>query len=102
MVLDVFVFKIYKYIGLYVVRMYGVDVIVFIVGIGENLVEICVKVFEGLEFMGVYWDFKKNENLLCGKEGFINYFYLLVKVVVILIDEESMIVCDVMIFGGLK
>lgn len=36
--------------------MNGVDVIIFIVGIGENSLYICEKVFCGFEFMGVYWD----------------------------------------------
>lgn len=96
--MDLFVLKIYKYIGFYVVRMYGVDVIVFIVGIGENLYIICGKVLEGFEFMGVYWDFKKNESLY-GEEGYINYLYLFVKVFVVFIDEEVMIFCDVIKYG---
>lgn len=102
MALDVFASKIHKYIGSYAARMHGVDVIVFTAGIGENSVEIRAKVLEGLEFMGVYWDPKKNENLLRGKEGFINYPHSPVKVVVIPTDEESMIARDVMTFGGLK
>ncbi len=102
MALDVFASKIHKYIGSYAARMHGVDVIVFTAGIGENSVEIRAKVLEGLEFMGVYWDPKKNENLLRGKEGFINYPHSPVKVVVIPTDEESMVARDVMTFGGLK
>ncbi len=57
-------------------------------GIGENSVEIRAKVLEGLEFMGVYWDPKKNQNLLRGR-GFINYPHSPVKVVVIPTDEEK-------------
>ncbi|OHW04065.1 acetate kinase [Staphylococcus aureus] len=102
MALDVFASKIHKYIGSYAARMHGVDVIVFTAGIGENSVEIRAKVLEGLEFMGVYWDPKKNENLQRGKEGFINYPHSPVKVVVIPTDEESMIARDVMTYGGLK
>ncbi len=52
-------------------RMYGVDVIVFTAGIGENSVEIRAKVLEGLEFMGVYWDPKKNETYYVVKKDLL-------------------------------
>lgn len=101
MALDVFASKIHKYIGSYAARMQGVDVIVFTAGVGENSVEVRGKVLEGLEFMGVYWDPKKNENLR-GKEGFINYPHSPVKVLVVPTDEEAMIARDVMTYGELK
>ena len=59
--------------------MHGVDVIVFTAGVGENSDPVRAKVLEGLEFMGVYWDAKKNEGIH-GEEGFINYPHSPVKV----------------------
>lgn len=99
--LDLFASKIHKYIGSYAARMHGVDVIVFTAGIGESSHIIRGKVLEGLEFMGVYWDPKKNENLH-GEEGEINYPHSPVKVLVVPTDEEVMISRDVVKYGGLS
>ncbi|BCU52559.1 acetate kinase [Staphylococcus auricularis] len=97
--LDVFASRIHKYIGSYATRMHGVDVIIFTAGIGENSDEVRAKVLEGLEFMGVYWDVKKNETI--SGEGFINYPHSPVKVMVIPTNEEVMIARDVVDFGEL-
>ncbi|MCE5089929.1 acetate kinase [Staphylococcus devriesei] len=98
--LDVFASRIHKYIGSYAARMHGVDVIVFTAGVGENSSTVRAKVLEGLEFMGVYWDPKKNE-ALHGEEGFINYPHSPVKVIVIPTNEEVMIARDTVKFGEL-
>lgn len=99
--LDVFAGRIHKYIGSYATRMHGVDVIVFTAGVGENSDEIRARVLEGLEFMGVYWDAKKNETVR-GEEAFINYPHSPVKVIVIPTNEEVMIARDVIKFGELE
>ena len=99
--LDVFAERIHKYIGSYATRMHGVDVIVFTAGVGENSDVVRAKVLEGLEFMGVYWDPKKNESLH-GEEGYINYPHSPVKVLVVPTDEEVMISRDVIKYGKLN
>ena len=99
--LDVFASRIHKYIGSYATRMHGVDVIVFTAGVGENSDVVRAKVLEGLEFMGVYWDAKKNESIH-GEEAFINYQHSPVKVIVIPTIEEVMIARDVINFGDFK
>jgi acetate kinase len=91
--LEVFVSRIHKYIGSYAARMQGVDAIIFTAGIGENSTLIRERVLEGLEFMGVYWDPKRNQ--VRGKEAFINYPHSPVKVMVIPTNEEVMIARDV-------
>ena len=98
--LDVFASRIHKYIGSYATRMHGVDVIVFTSGVGENSSTVRAKVLEGLEFMGIYWDPKKNETIR-GEEGFINYPHSPVKVIVIPTNEEVMIARDTVKFGEL-
>ncbi|MFD3445311.1 acetate kinase [Microbacteriaceae bacterium 4G12] len=91
--MEVFVSRIHKYIGSYAARMKGVDAIIFTAGIGENSALIRERVLEGLEFMGVYFDAKRNQ--VHGEEAFINYPHSPVKVLVIPTDEEVMIARDV-------
>ncbi|EGQ3693905.1 acetate kinase [Staphylococcus pseudintermedius] len=99
--LEVFASRIHKYMGSYATRMHGVDVIIFTAGVGENSDAVRARVLEGLEFMGVYWDQRKNEGLR-GKEAELNYPHSPVKVLVIPTNEEVMIARDVMTFGELE
>ncbi|MFB3184516.1 acetate/propionate family kinase, partial [Staphylococcus pseudintermedius] len=99
--LEVFASRIHKYMGSYATRMHGVDVIIFTAGVGENSDAVRARVLEGLEFMGVYWDPRKNEGLR-GKEAELNYPHSPVKVLVIPTNEEVMIARDVMTFGELE
>lgn len=97
--LDVFVGRIHKYIGSYAARMKGVDAIIFTAGIGENSSVIRERVLEGLEFMGVYFDAKRNN--IRGEEAFINFPHSPVKIIVIPTDEEVMIARDVVRLGNI-
>jgi acetate kinase len=58
--LDVFVYRVVKYIGSYVAAMGGVDAIVFTGGIGENATEMRAKILEPLAFIGVETDPVRN------------------------------------------
>ncbi|PGZ96598.1 acetate kinase [Bacillus pseudomycoides] len=97
--MDVFVGRIHKYIGSYAARMKGVDAIIFTAGIGENSALIRERVLEGLEFMGVYFDAKRNN--IRGEEAFISFPHSPVKVIVIPTDEEVMIARDVVRLGNI-
>ncbi|CAM4212137.1 acetate kinase [Bacillus manliponensis] len=97
--LDVFVSRIHKYIGSYAARMKGLDAIIFTAGIGENSSVIRERVLEGLEFMGVYFDSKRNN--IRGEEAFISFPHSPVKIIVIPTDEEVMIARDVLRFGNI-
>jgi len=97
--LDVFVERIHKYIGSYAARMKGVDAIIFTAGIGENSALIRERVLEGLEFMGVYFDPKRNN--IHGEEAFISFPHSPVKIIVIPTDEEVMIARDVLRLGDI-
>lgn len=96
--LQVFADRIQKYIGMYAVRMKGLDAIIFTAGIGENSDLIRARVLEGLEFMGVYWDPSLNKEVN-GKETFISYPHSPVKVLVIPTNEEIMIARDTVRLG---
>ena len=91
--LDVFCYKIKKYIGAYAAAMGGVDVITFAGGIGENDGLVRQLACEGLGFMGV----KINEELnrpLREKEAVISTPDSKVKVMVVLTNEELVIARD--------
>lgn len=60
--LDMFCYRIKKYIGSYVAVLGGVDAIVFTAGIGENSPLVRKKVCEGLEALGIAIDERKNQN----------------------------------------
>ena len=91
--LDIFCYRVKKYIGSYAAAMGGVDDIVFTGGIGENAIIVREKSCEGLEFMGAEFDNEKNIELN-GKEGMISKKNSKVKVWVIPTNEELKIARD--------
>jgi acetate kinase len=91
--LDMFVYRIRKYIGAYAAAMNGVNIIVFTGGIGENSVYVRNEVCKGLTFMGVDIDMSKNESTH-SKETVISNPRSKVKVVVIPTNEELVIALD--------
>lgn len=58
--LDVFVYRVVKYIGAYTAAMNGVDVIIFTAGIGEHATSIREQIVSRLSYLGVLLDKKKN------------------------------------------
>lgn len=62
MALDVFTYRVKKYIGAYTFAMGGVDAIVFTAGIGENSPLIRQMVCDGLEELGIEIDPEKNSS----------------------------------------
>ena len=90
--LDMFAYRVKKYIGSYAAALGGVDIIVFTGGIGENDTHTRKKVLSGLEFMGVKTDAEKAN--IRGKEALISAADSLVKVLVVPTDEELMIARD--------
>lgn len=91
--LDIYFYRIKKYIGAYAAAMGGVDVILFTGGVGENQADCRETACAGLEFMGVKIDHDVN-NTIHGEEAIISAADSKVKVVVIPTDEEMMIASD--------
>ena len=94
MALNIYNYRIKKYIGAYAAALGGVDIIVFTGGVGENQASARWGACEGLEFMGVKLDAEKNN--VRGEEMVISADDSKVKVVVIPTDEELMIASDTM------
>lgn len=91
--LNMYNYKIKKYIGAFAAAMGGVDIIVFTAGVGENQPSVRQGVCDGLEFLGVKIN-KELDQTLRGKEAVISTPDSKVKVVIIPTDEELMIARD--------
>ena len=91
--LDMYNYRIKKYIGAYAAAMGGCDIIVFTAGVGENQYSTREAACEGLEYMGVKLDVEKNKTIR-GEEAVISTPDSKVTVCVIPTDEELMIATD--------
>jgi acetate kinase len=91
---DVFCYRIRKYIGAYLAVLDGADAIVFAGGIGENAAEIRARVCTGLEWMGIAFDAQANAALTKGREGRFSSPDSRVELWVIPTDEELLIARD--------
>jgi acetate kinase len=91
--LDMYEYRIKKYIGSYAAALEGMDVLVFTGGVGENQTGTRQKVCDSLAFMGVKIDAELNR-VSRGKEVLLSTPDSTVKVVVIPTDEEFMIAKD--------
>jgi acetate kinase len=90
--LDIFNYRVKKYIGAYSAAMGGVDAVIFTAGIGENAIETRKEILEGLEYMGIKVDKKAND--IRGKEQIITTADSRVKAMVIPTNEELVIAKD--------
>ncbi len=87
---DVFTYRVKKYIGSYAAAMGGLDAIVFTGGIGENSFRMRKAALQGLEFIGVDLDNKKNSKKISGERE-VSKDSSKVKVFVIPTNEELVI-----------
>jgi len=58
--IDLFCYRVKKYIGSYMAVLNGADAVVFTAGIGENDAEMRRQVLEGMDFLGIENDLEKN------------------------------------------
>ncbi len=92
--LDIFTYRIKRYIGYYFAILDKVDVLVFTGGIGENGWEAREEICRGLENLGVLMNYEANKGIR-SKETIVSHPYSPVTVMVVPTNEELQIAIDV-------
>jgi acetate kinase len=92
--LEMYNYRIKKYIGAYAAALGGVDILVFTGGVGENQCGTRKVACDGLQFMGIEIDDEANKAR--GEEAIISASGSRTKVVVVPTDEEYTIASDTM------
>jgi acetate kinase len=90
---DLFCYRIKKYLGAYLAALDGADAIVFAGGIGENSAEVRARVCAGMDWLGISVDPARNAAVV-GTEGRIDAEGSRVELWVIPTDEELLIARD--------
>ncbi len=97
MAIEIYNYRIKKYIGSYIAAMNGCDILVFTGGVGENAVHTRKGVCTDLEWLGIEIDEKINSKIR-GTEAIISSENSKIKVLVIPTNEELMIARDTLNF----
>jgi acetate kinase len=91
--MNMYIYRIKKYIGSYAAVMGGVDVLVFTGGVGENQCSLRTGVCHEMEYMGIHLDEATNDRIR-GEEKVISTPDSKVTVMVVPTDEEYLIASD--------
>jgi len=91
--IDLFCYRVRKYIGAYLAALNGADAIVFTGGIGENSASIRARICTGMDWLGIQLDASRNAAVR-GTESRIDAEGSRVAVWVIPTDEELLIARD--------
>ena len=89
--IDMFSYRVKKYIGAYAAALGGLDCVVFTGGIGEHTEIVREKVMKDMEYLGVDFDFEKNNNVGRGEVTELSKPDSKVKVYIIPTNEELVI-----------
>ncbi len=92
--IDMFCYRVKKYIGSYMAVLNGADALIFTGGIGENGSIIRERVCKGLDYLGIKLDPKLNDAAIRGKEMKISTEDSKIEVWVIPTNEELIIARD--------
>ena len=92
-ILNMYNYRIKKYIGAYSAVLGGLDILVFTGGVGENQWITRNDVCKNMEYLGLVFDEEKNKNER-GREIVLSKPESKVKVIVVPTDEEYMIALD--------
>lgn len=96
---NIFINRICRYIGSYIVEMSGVDGIIFTAGVGEHDYGVRERVMNALKFLGMKPDLEANR---ANKEGLISQPDSKIATLLIPTNEELMIERDVVRVAKLK
>jgi len=99
--LEVFAYRVKKYIGAYIAALNGLDLLVFTGGIGENDYEARKLICANMEYLGIKIDIEKN-CFLKGRDEIISMPDSRVTVMVVGTNEELVIARDTLRIVGKK
>ncbi|MGZ8201332.1 MAG: acetate kinase, partial [Methylosarcina sp.] len=88
--LEIYCYRIKKYIGAYFVALGGLDAIVFTAGVGENAAPVRSRVCQGLEKLGIALDPEANDRKV-EEIGEIGYRGGAVRILAVRTNEELQI-----------
>ena len=91
--LNMYAYKVKKYIGSYIAVLNGLDLLVFTGGVGENDYKMRAMICSDMEFLGIKFDFTANDSAK-GKDLVISKADSKVTVMCITTDEEFVIASD--------
>jgi len=99
--LEVYAYRVRKYVGAYVANLVKVDALVFTGGIGQHGVKMRERICHRLENLGIFMDYEVNTSLGSG-EGIVSAPYSPIAILVIPTNEELQIAIDTytLIFGA--
>jgi acetate kinase len=92
--IDIFCYRVRKYVGAYTAAMGGADALIFAGGIGENSAAVRERICAGLEFLGLELDPAQNAATVGGREARISRDGARMAAWVIPTDEELLIARD--------
>ncbi len=91
--LNMYAYKVKKFIGSYIAALNGLDLLVFTGGVGENDHKMRAMICSDMENLGIVFDFKANDGVK-SKDIVISKPESRVKVMAITTDEEFVIASD--------
>ena len=98
--LEVYAYRVRKYVGAYVANLVKVDGLVFTGGIGQNGVKMRERICHRLENLGIFMDYGLNEST-GSEEGIVSSPFSPIAILVVQTNEELQIAIDSynLIFG---
>lgn len=91
--LNMYAYKVKKFIGSYIAALNGLDLLVFTGGVGENDYKMRAMICSDMDNLGIEFDFKSNDGIR-GKDMVISKPESRVTVMCITTDEEFVIASD--------